>query len=305
MRRWSGAANETVGREGDGVAITYNNLYLDTRARLKKAGVEAAQLEAREILCYASDKSREQLYRDMSLYVSGELERRVEALVQRRLAGEPVAYIVGEWEFYGVPLDISQDVLIPRPDTEVLAERGIAKAKAAGEGGRVLDLCAGSGCVGLAIAAHVPECRVVLGELSEGALRVCKQNVRRNGLNARVTCLCVDALEPPASALWDFDVVVCNPPYIPSGDIAGLDVSVRNYEPHMALDGGADGLDFYRFISAKWKSAIRLGGTLLFEVGIGQAPEVEEIMSKNGFEQIQTTADPQGIWRVVEGTINQ
>ena len=286
------------------MATTYNNLYLDTRARLRKAGVEAAQLEARELLCYASDKSREQLYRDMPLYVSGELEKRVEALVQRRLAGEPVAYIVGEWEFYGIPLDISSDVLIPRADTEVLAERGILRAKAAGEGGRVLDLCAGSGCVGLAIAAHVPECRVVLGELSEGALRVCKQNVRRNNLNARVTCLSVDALEPPTSALWDFDVVVCNPPYIPSGDIAGLDVSVKDYEPHMALDGGPDGLEFYRFIASKWKSAIRLGGALLFEVGIGQAPDVEEILAQNGFEQIQTTADTQGIWRVVEGTIN-
>lgn len=143
------------------MATTYNNLYLDTRARLRKAGIDAAQLEARELLCYASDKSREQLYRDMSLYVSAELERRVEELVQRRLAGEPVAYIVGEWEFYGLPLDISSDVLIPRSDTEVLAERAILRARAAGEGGRVLDLCAGSGCVGLAVAANVPACRVV------------------------------------------------------------------------------------------------------------------------------------------------
>ena len=124
------------------MATTYNNLYLDTRARLRKAGIDAAQLEARELLCYASDKSREQLYRDMSLYVSAELERRVEELVQRRLAGEPVAYIVGEWEFYGLPLDISSDVLIPRSDTEVLAERAILRARAAGEGGRVLDLFA-------------------------------------------------------------------------------------------------------------------------------------------------------------------
>ena len=123
-------------------------------------------------------------------------------------------------------------------------------------------------------------------------------------LNARVTCVQADALEPPDAALWDFDVIACNPPYIPTGDIAELDVSVRDYEPRMALDGGADGLDFYRFIASKWKSAIRLGGTLLFEVGIGQAPDVEEILSQNGFEQIQTTADTQGIWRVVEGTIN-
>ncbi len=286
------------------MATTYNNLFLDTRARLKKAGIDGAQLEARELLCYASDKSREQLYRDMTLYASQELEKRVEALVQRRLAGEPVAYIIGEWEFYGLPLNISPDVLIPRMDTEVLAERGILRARAAGDGARVLDLCAGSGCVGLAVAANAPQCRVVLGELSEGALRVCKQNVRRNELNARVTCLSVDAMQPPPSALWDFDVIVCNPPYIPTGDIPGLEVSVRDYEPHQALDGGPDGLDFYRFIAAKWKNAIRLGGTLLFEVGIGQAPHVEEILSRNGFEQIQTTADTQGIWRVVEGTIN-
>ena len=290
--------------EGEAMATTYNNLFLDTRARLRKAGIEAGQLEARELICYAADKSREQFYRDMPLYVSGEMECRVEELVQRRLAGEPVAYIVGEWEFYGLPLNISNDVLIPRIDTEVLAERGILRARATGEGARVLDLCAGSGCVGLAIAANAPDCRVVLGELSEGALRVCKQNVRRNELNARVTCLSVNAMEPPASSLWDFDVIVSNPPYIPTGDIEGLDHSVKDYEPHMALDGGADGLDFYRFIAAKWKNAIRLGGSLIFEVGIGQAPDVENILAQNGFEQIQTTADTQGIWRVVEGTIN-
>ena len=286
------------------MATTYNNLFLDTRARLKKAGIEAAQLEARELVCYAADKSREQLYRDMPLYVSAELEKRVDDLVRRRLVEEPVAYIIGEWEFYGLPLDISQEVLIPRSDTELLAERGIARAREAGEGARVLDLCAGSGCVGLAVAANVPACRVVLGELSEGALRTCKQNVRRNQLNARVTCLSVDAMEAPSSALWDFDVIVCNPPYIPTGDIDSLDASVKDYEPHMALDGGADGLDFYRAIASKWKSALRLGGALVFEVGIGQAPQVEEILAQNGYENIQTAQDTQGIWRVVEGTVN-
>ena len=286
------------------MATTYNNLFLDTRARLKKAGVESAQLEAREIICFAADKSREQFYRDMALYVSGELERRVEELVRRRLAGEPVAYIIGEWEFYGLPLYISQEVLIPRLDTELLAERGILKARESGEGARVLDLCAGSGCVGLAVAANVPESRVVLAELSEGALRVCKQNVRRNELNARVTCLSVDALEAPSSSLWDFDTIVCNPPYIPSGDIGSLDVSVRDYEPHMALDGGADGLDYYRAIAAKWKPALRLGGTLIFEVGIGQAAGVEEILAQNGYEDIKSLPDTQNILRVVEGTIN-
>ena len=287
------------------MATTYNNLFLDTRARLKRAGVESAQLEAREIICFAADKNREQFYRDMSLYVSAELERRVEELVRRRLDGEPVAYIIGEWEFYGLPLDISRDVLIPRLDTEVLAERGILKARDSGEEARVLDLCAGSGCVGLAVAANAPECRVVLGELSEGALRVCKQNVRRNELNARVTCLSVDAMEAPNSQLWDFDVIVCNPPYIPTGEISGLDISVRDYEPRMALDGGEDGLNYYRAVAAKWKPALRLGGCLIFEVGAGQAADVEKILAQNGYEGIQTTADTQGIWRVVEGTVNR
>ena len=271
------------------MATTYNNLFLDTRARLKRAGVESAQLEAREIICFAADKSREQFYRDMSLYVSGAMEQRVEELVRRRLAGEPVAYIIGEWEFYGLSLDIS---------------RGILKARESGEGARVLDLCAGSGCVGLAVAANAPECRVVLAELSEGALRVCKQNVRRNELNARVTCLSVDALEPPSSSLWDFDAIVCNPPYIPSGDIDGLDMSVKDYEPRMALDGGADGLDYYHAIASKWKSALRLGGTLIFEVGLGQAAAVEDILEKNGYEDVKVLPDTQNILRVVEGTIN-
>lgn len=286
------------------MATTYNNLYLDTRNRLRHAGVSQAQTEARELVCYAADKTKEQLYRDMSLYASSDLERRVEELVQRRLAGEPVAYIVGEWEFYGLPLDISRDVLIPRADTEVLAQRAIEKAQATGEGGRVLDLCAGSGCVGLAVAANAPNCRVVLADLSEGALRLCKQNVRRNGLNARVTCISANALEAPSSVLWDFDVIACNPPYIPTGDIEGLDISVKEYEPLMALDGGVDGLDFYRVIASKWKSALRLGGTLVFEVGIDQAEAVAQIMADNGFENIVTTEDTGGIPRVVEGTIN-
>ena len=287
------------------MAVTYNNLYLDIRQQLRRSGVEAATLEARELVCFGTNKSREELQRDGGLYASPELERQVRALVERRMAGEPVAYLIGEWEFYGLPLDISRDVLIPRLDTEVLAERGILKARDSGEEARVLDLCAGSGCVGLAVAANAPECRVVLGELSERALRVCKQNVRRTELNARVTCLSVDAMEAPNSQLWDFDVIVCNPPYIPTGEISGLDISVRDYEPRMALDGGEDGLNYYRAVAAKWKPALRLGGCLIFEVGAGQAADVEKILAQNGYEGIQTTADTQGIWRVVEGTVNR
>ncbi len=287
------------------VATTYNNLYLDARQRLKAAGVEAAQLEARELVCFAAGKNREQFLRDMSLYASDEVEAKVAELMNRRLAEEPVAYLIGEWEFYGLPLDISRDVLIPRADTEVLAEQAILAARAAGEGARVLDLCAGSGCVGLAVAANAPQCRAVLADVSEEALKICRQNIRRNDLNARVTCVQADARQVPSAKLWDFDVIACNPPYIPTGDIDGLDVSVRDYEPHLALDGGDDGLDFYRDIAEKWRTALRLGGVLLFEVGIGQASDVERILARCGYEDIETFQDTGGIWRVVKGTANQ
>ena len=287
------------------VATTYNNLYLDVRQKLKAAGVEAAQLEARELVCFAAGKNREQFFRDMSLYASDEVEAKVEDLMNRRLAGEPVAYLIGEWEFYGLPLDISREVLIPRADTEVLAEQAILAARAAGEGARVLDLCAGSGCVGLAVAANAPNCRAVLADVSEEALKICRQNIRRNDLNARVTCVQADARQAPPAMLWDFDVIACNPPYIPTGDIDGLDPSVRDYEPRLALDGGDDGLDFYRDIAEKWRTALRLGGVLLFEVGIGQASGVEQILSRCGYEDIETFQDTGGIWRVVKGTANQ
>ena len=170
------------------MATTYNNLYLDIRQQLRRAGIEEATLEARELVCFGTNKSREELARDGGLYASPELEHRVRDLVRRHLEGEPVAYLIGEWEFYGLPLDISRDVLIPRPDTEVLAEQAIGYIKTLGEC-RVLDLCAGSGCIGLAVAAQVPQARVVLGELSDGALRVCRQNIRRCGLTGRVTAI--------------------------------------------------------------------------------------------------------------------
>ena len=284
------------------MAITYNNLYLDIRQQLRKAGIEAATLEARELVCFGTGKSRDELTRDGGLYASPELERRVRDLVDRHLAGEPVAYLIGEWEFYGLPLDISRDVLISRPDTEVLTEQAIGYIKTLGEC-RVLDLCAGSGCIGLAVAAQAPQSRVVLGEWSDGALKICRQNIRRNGLSGRVVPMQADAREKPEKSLGDFRCIVCNPPYIPRADIDGLDNSVRDYEPHLALDGGEDGLDFYRAISEKWRDALTPGGRLYFEVGIGQADSVLRIMRAQGFGDIQVVKDLHGIPRVVFGTL--
>ena len=235
------------------MAITYNDLYLDIRRQLRLAGAAASTLEARELVCFGTGKTREQLSADGRLYASPEVEKRVRDLVERHLAGEPVAYLIGEWEFYGLPLDISKDVLIPRPDTEVLAGEAIEYLKGQTGEPRVLDLCAGSGCIGLAVASFVPGSRVVLGEYSDAALKICRQNIRRNGLSGRVVPIQVDALEKPERTLGEFHCIISNPPYIPRADIETLDTSVKDYEPHMALDGGEDGLDFYRSIVEKWK----------------------------------------------------
>ena len=284
------------------MAITYNNLYLDIRQQLRKAGIEAATLEARELVCFGTGKSRDELTRDGGLYASPELERRVRDLVDRHLAGEPVAYLIGEWEFYGLPLDISRDVLIPRPDTEVLAGQAIEYIQTLGEC-RVLDLCAGSGCIGLAVASQAPQARVVLGEYSDAALKICRQNIRRNGLTGRVVPMQADAREKPERALGEFQCIVSNPPYIPRADLETLDASVKDYEPHLALDGGEDGLDFYQTISGKWKEALVPGGRLYFEVGIGQADTVLRIMRAQGFGDIQIVKDLHDIPRVVFGTL--
>ncbi len=284
------------------MADTYNNLYLDARRDLRAMGVAQAQLEAREMLCFASGKRPEQLLRDLSLYAPDGVADRFRELLARRMAGEPVAYIIGEWEFYGLTLDICRDVLIPRADTETLAELGIQLARGTAEGARVLDLCAGSGCVGLAVAENCPEANVVLADWSEDALRVCRQNIRRCGLTMRASAARVNALEPPPTLLRDFDLILCNPPYIPSGDIDSLDPSVRDYEPHMALDGGEDGLKFYRSIIGQWRPALSPGGKLVFEVGWNQAPDVELLLAKHGYGDIQTHQDAGGHWRVVQGT---
>ncbi|MCF0121165.1 MAG: peptide chain release factor N(5)-glutamine methyltransferase, partial [Oscillospiraceae bacterium] len=167
--------------------------------------------------------------------------------------------------------------------------------------GRCLDLCTGSGCIGLAIAANTENIRVVLADKSPKALAVARQNTLRNNLSRRMTCVEADVELAPPAILGTFDMIVCNPPYIPTADIAQLDRSVRAYEPMMALDGGDDGLRFYRAVTEKWSALLKPGGHLLFEVGIGQAGDVSALMAQAGFEDINIIADTAGIDRVVYG----
>ncbi len=282
--------------------ITYQNLYLEIRRKLRKAGFPGADLEARELVCFGSGKTRQEFYRDGRLYTTPEVASAVHALADRRIGGEPVAYLIGEWEFYGLPLDVNESVLIPRIDTEVLVEAALEYVKGQRDC-RVLDLCAGSGCVGLAIAANARSCRVLLGEISESAARVCRQNVRRCGLPDRVSVSLLDAMEPPPRNLGEFQCIACNPPYIPRADIEGLERSVKDFEPYLALCGGEDGMDFYRAIAHKWKDALAENGRLYFEVGIGQADAVLRLMRSEGFGDLNILQDGQGIPRVVYGEL--
>lgn len=282
--------------------ITYQNLYLEIRRRLRKAGFPGAELEARELVCFGSGKTREQFYRDGAMYTTPEVEAAVHSLADRHIDGEPVAYLIGEWEFYGLALDVNESVLIPRTDTEVLAEAAIGYIRALGPC-RVLDLCAGSGCVGLAAAVHAPACQVLLGEISEPACRVCRQNIRRCGLSDRVRVMTLDALAPPPRSIGEFQCVVCNPPYIPRGDMEALERSVKDFEPYLALCGGEDGLDFYRAIAHSWRSALAENGRIYFEVGFGQADRVLRLMRGEGFGDLEILPDTRGISRVVYGTV--
>jgi release factor glutamine methyltransferase len=288
------------------VAITYHDLFLNISRTLSDQGLEGAKLEAQEILCIASGKTREELVRDFSLFTTDEIAQKTEELVARRLAGEPAAYLAGEWDFHRLTFYVNREALIPRIDTEVLTQLAIKhlvedKQYKYAHQTRVLDLCAGTGCVGISVAAAVKSVRAVLVDLSDGALDLCKRNIRRHNLTGRVVHLKGDVMQRPSHALGQFDLVLCNPPYIPTGDLEALDPSVKDYEPRMALDGGQDGLDFYRAVIRLWTAVVKPGGHLLFEVGIGQAELVAQMLVDAGYRSVLITRDTGKILRVVEG----
>ena len=280
---------------------TYNDIYLSTRNLLRQRGIEGHDLEARLLVAAASGKTVTALLRDMSLYASRQIEEKVAEFTARRLRGEPVAYIIGTWEFYGLPIITTPDVLIPRMDTEVLIDLAKELLMGVKMDARILDLCCGSGCITCAMGHEFPASRLVAVDISANALDICRKNVVANRMEGRVICMQTDALSSPPLGIGEFDMIISNPPYIATEEILTLDCSVRDHEPTWALDGGADGLKFYKAIIKYWKSILKPGGYLIFEVGEGQAETVAEMLRWAGFSYVGTRKDTLGIDRAVFG----
>ncbi len=278
----------------------YGDLYLDARRTL--LAVEEAQQAgnvARQLLSHVSGKSQEQILAQRDLYAPEEVALAMDAALKRLLEGEPLAYVLGQWEFYGLPMRVTRDVLIPRDDTCAVAELAIRQGLFLNQDPRILDLCCGSGCIGLAIASRVKDAKVTLADLSKEALAVAKENTALNKLSGRVRCLQADARKAPVPFLGKFDMIVSNPPYVTGAEMQMLPASVREYEPHMALYGGEDGLDFYRAIAKNFSAALKPGGYLCFEFGMGQGDDVCRILEENGYTVLERTRDYQDMERAV------
>ena len=252
---------------------------------------QTASLLARNLLCYVSGKTQEQIIADREMYANQDICAAMESAVQRVLDGEPLAYGLGEWSFYGMTLYVDKNVLIPRDDTCAVTQLAIKRGLFLDQDPRVLDLCTGSGCIGLAIANRVKDARVTLADVSRDALAVAKKNITRHKLSARVSCVQADALAPASSFLGKFDLIVSNPPYITTEEMRELPSSVKDHEPHLALHGGKDGLKFYRAIVENYTSALKPGGYLCFEFGMGQGDDVCEILQNNGYTVLERVQD--------------
>ena len=261
------------------------------RAFASTEDMHTASLMARNLLCHITGKSQEQLISDLDTYVSDAVCMRLEESVDRVSSGEPLAYVLGQWDFYGMTLAVDQNVLIPRDDTCAVTDLAIKRALFLDSSPRILDLCTGSGCIGLAIAHRVKDARVTLADISKEALIVAKKNIVSQKLSGRVSSIVSDALKAPNAFIGKFDMIVSNPPYITSQEMTELPESVKNYEPHLALHGGDDGLLFYRSIAGNYKEALKPGGYLCFEFGMGQGDDVCHILETNGFTIIERTKD--------------
>ena len=280
--------------------VTNAQLLENAVKALEEAGIKDAGLNARELLgkvlgCSCRSFDFEQKLREQS---NGNIHAEFADLWERRISGEPLQYLIGEWEFYGLTLKVGEGVLIPRQDTETLVDTVLKKAPK-DRPLTVIDLCSGSGCIALALEKNL-DCEQVIGvELSDEALEYMKQNIRLN--SSKVKAVKGDVtLRETAGILPLADVITANPPYLTSEDMKVLQREVT-FEPQSALFGGEDGLDFYRHILINFKDRLRQGGLIAFEIGIGQEDEVMTMLVRHGFENVRANNDACGIFRCITG----
>lgn len=258
-------------------------------------GIDSPRLDAELLLADALGLDRVGLYLNFERPLqAGELAGFREK-VKRRAGREPLAYILGHTEFWSLPLKVTPEVLIPRPDTELLVEQALARSTVVT---RVLDVGTGSGALAIALGHERPDWAVTAIDISPAALAVARENARGNGVAERITFIEADLAALPAGP---YELIVANPPYIPHGELTTLMPEVRDYEPLLALDGGADGLDPYRALAGQAVHRLTPGGWLLVEVGFDQAAVVQELFAGAGLTEIFTARDLAGIERVVGG----
>jgi release factor glutamine methyltransferase len=250
----------------------------------ESSGVDAPRLSAELLLCHVLGLERIQLYTLYDTVVSAADLATLRAMVKRAAAHEPVAYLVGRCEFYSLPLTITPDCLIPRPETEQLVERAVDFLRRRPSPQRVLDVCTGSGCIAAAIAKNVPGATLVATDLCDKALSVAAANLDKLGLTDRVQLLGGDLFDAILSGLDEtrFDLVVSNPPYVSDAEFAALDKNVKDYEPAMALRGGVDGLDVYRRLVAQVGDYLVPDGALMLEIGYEQGDAVRQLLREAG-----------------------
>ena len=269
---------------------------------LTEKGVDSPRLSAELLLCHAVGLTRIELYTQFAAPVPQRQLDQLHDLVKRAGLHEPVAYLTGRTEFYSIELDITADCLIPRPETELLVQRAIEYLRTRDGLQFVCDLCTGSGCIAVAIAKNFSDARVIATDISAGALEVAARNVAKHNLHERIELLQGDLFEPLVGQLdvTEFDLIVCNPPYVSSSEYETLAKNVRDYEPKSALLAGADGLDVYNRLVEKVDQFLKPGAALMLEIGYAQGPAVRDLLEQAGtFAEIRIEKDPHDNDRVV------
>ncbi len=259
---------------------------------------EQARRDAETLLLHLVGKNRAWLLTHLEDELPGGLSAQFAQLIERRYRGEPIQYITGEQEFFGLPFRVTPDVLIPRPETEHLVEKALALA-AANASPRIADVGTGSGAIAVALAHNLPHPQITALDISAAALEIALQNAVRNGVSDRIRFLKSDLLAGVAGER--VDIVVSNPPYVPMADRHSLSVEVRDHEPGLALFAGEDGLEVYRRLIPAAYAVLESGGFLVMEIGFMQSDSVAALLADAGFTQIEFVPDLQGIPRVAVG----